>query len=65
MQARARGDEPVDPGARLARLVTGDGKPANGYDTERAWQPGPAERDPENQDALIELCARLTGVTIQ
>ncbi|AGZ40800.1 SDR family NAD(P)-dependent oxidoreductase [Actinoplanes friuliensis] len=51
-------------GERLARLATADAVPADYYDTERAWRPGPRENAPENQDGLLALCARLTGVTI-
>jgi hypothetical protein len=38
--------------------------PPDSYDTERDWRPGPGEQDPARQDALLALCARLTGVTI-
>jgi NAD(P)-dependent dehydrogenase (short-subunit alcohol dehydrogenase family) len=58
---------PLDPahaGERLARLATADGVPPDSYDTERAWRPGPDEQDPARQDALLALCARLTGVAI-
>lgn len=51
-------------GDRLARLAVGGTTAANGYDTERAWQPGPAENDPARQDGLLALCAKLTGVTV-
>jgi NAD(P)-dependent dehydrogenase (short-subunit alcohol dehydrogenase family) len=51
-------------GGRLARLVTADVVPPDSYDTERAWRPGPRETAPENQDELLALCARLTGVTV-
>jgi NAD(P)-dependent dehydrogenase (short-subunit alcohol dehydrogenase family) len=52
-------------GERLAALVTGSVVPPDSYDTERSWRPGPAEKDPQAQDGLLELCARLTGVTLQ
>ncbi|WP_250007621.1 SDR family NAD(P)-dependent oxidoreductase [Actinoplanes sp. M2I2] len=55
---------PAHAGERLARLATADAVPPDSYDTERAWRPGPAEKDPARQDALLALCARLTGATI-
>jgi NAD(P)-dependent dehydrogenase (short-subunit alcohol dehydrogenase family) len=56
--------EPAHAGVRLARLATADVLPTDSYDTERAWRPGPRETAPKNQDELLALCARLTGVTI-
>ena len=51
-------------GDRLARLVTTGDLPPDSYATERAWRPGKDENDPERQDGLLALCARLTGVTL-
>ncbi|GAB7044434.1 MULTISPECIES: SDR family NAD(P)-dependent oxidoreductase [Catenuloplanes] len=54
-------------GERLARLAAprpGAPLPPNSYDSERAWRPGRQENDPANQDGLLALCARLTGVAV-
>jgi NAD(P)-dependent dehydrogenase (short-subunit alcohol dehydrogenase family) len=51
-------------GGRLATLVTGTGIPQDNYDTERSWRPGEDEKNAKNQDALLTLCAELTGVSI-
>ena len=51
-------------GERLARLATTGDVPPDSYDTERAWRPGKDENDPEKQDGLLTLCARLTGVSL-
>ena len=56
--------EAAHAGGRLARLATADAVPPDSYDTERAWRPGPREKAPKNQDGLLGLCARLTGVAI-
>ncbi|WP_430791492.1 SDR family NAD(P)-dependent oxidoreductase [Actinoplanes sp. G11-F43] len=67
MTARNGDRAPLTPeqaGERLARLATGVTVPPDSYDTERAWTPGPAEHDPDTQDALLRLCAAQTGVTL-
>jgi NAD(P)-dependent dehydrogenase (short-subunit alcohol dehydrogenase family) len=67
MTLRNGDSAPLDPahaGERLARLATADAVPPDSWDTERAWRPGPREQSQENQDGLLALCARLTGVTI-
>ncbi|MDP9792225.1 NAD(P)-dependent dehydrogenase (short-subunit alcohol dehydrogenase family) [Catenuloplanes nepalensis] len=64
---RSNGDDaPLTPehaGARLARLAIME-KSATSYDTERAWRPGDREHDHRNQEELLAVCAKLTGVTI-
>ncbi len=67
MTARSGDNAPLSPehaGDRLARLATGATRPPGFYDTERAWQPGPAEQDPATQDALLRLCAEQTGIAL-
>ena len=51
-------------GERLAGLVTAVEVPPDAYDTERPWRPGKDEKNPEAQDGLLALCARLTGVNL-
>jgi NAD(P)-dependent dehydrogenase (short-subunit alcohol dehydrogenase family) len=67
LTARNNDRAPLTPehaGERLAALALTPGLPPDSYDSQRSWRPGPAERDPATQDALIDLCAAQTGATL-